>query len=372
MDKSLAWYLKPAAWFFYFVIVFEILFMISPLALTFYSAYGPVLNALNGSAATAWLTRFFLPHFSESSRELFNASRGMAFALIYGGGILFLAAALPLYVGKILRKGPVVWGFYRYIRHPQYIFLAIVGLGTCLLWPRFLVALAYVTMIFLYTLLARWEEGHCEAKFGRSYMEYLDSTGMFLPRALERKLPRFLPRYGGMRIVVALAIYVGAMAGTFGIATALQGSSISSVSGYYAEDVAVLSPARLDRRTLEEAYWLAADHEDVRRALESEEGGAQIVYVVPMTWHLPDIPLEKDGKGRGHATPVDFDPVRFRVLFTRARIHDPDVRGRDIVRTAHGRDPLLVVHVDLAAMAVTRIDDPPEHVRWGDIPTPII
>ena len=58
--------LKPAAWAFYFVIVFEILFMISPFAVHFYSAYGPALNLFHRWPSTAWLTQFFLPHFSQT------------------------------------------------------------------------------------------------------------------------------------------------------------------------------------------------------------------------------------------------------------------------------------------------------------------
>ena len=56
--------LTPAVWGFYLIVVLEFLFMISPAALYFYASYGPVLNVLHGSAWTAWLTGFFLPHFS--------------------------------------------------------------------------------------------------------------------------------------------------------------------------------------------------------------------------------------------------------------------------------------------------------------------
>ena len=51
-----------AAWGFYLIIVLEFLYMISPLALYFYSAYGPALNLLHRSPSTAWLTAFFLQH----------------------------------------------------------------------------------------------------------------------------------------------------------------------------------------------------------------------------------------------------------------------------------------------------------------------
>ncbi|MGH8655080.1 MAG: hypothetical protein ACREYE_24205 [Gammaproteobacteria bacterium] len=59
---SLKGIVKPSFWALNLIIVFEILFMISALALYFYSLYGPVLRVFNGSEETAWLTQFFLPH----------------------------------------------------------------------------------------------------------------------------------------------------------------------------------------------------------------------------------------------------------------------------------------------------------------------
>src|SRR5918992_3958554 len=64
--------LRGAAWLFYAIFVLEILFMISPAALYFYSVYGPALNFLDASPATAWLTQFFLPHISTTASPVLN------------------------------------------------------------------------------------------------------------------------------------------------------------------------------------------------------------------------------------------------------------------------------------------------------------
>src|SRR5262245_61518212 len=71
--------LRPAAWAFYIVIVCEILFMISPFALHFYAAYGPALDVLHHRPATAWLTKFYLPHFTETASPLLNAAHAGGF-----------------------------------------------------------------------------------------------------------------------------------------------------------------------------------------------------------------------------------------------------------------------------------------------------
>ena len=78
---------RPAVWAFYLIIVLEFLFMISPFALYFYSSYGPTLNVLHLWPATAWLTGFFLPHFSHTGSAWLGLTKPLGFALA-GGGLL--------------------------------------------------------------------------------------------------------------------------------------------------------------------------------------------------------------------------------------------------------------------------------------------
>jgi hypothetical protein len=82
--------IRPAARAFYVVLVFEILFMISPAALFFYSVYGPVLGFLDGAPATAWLTQFFLPHIAATGNPPLHAHVAGG-SLIVLGLIVFLA-----------------------------------------------------------------------------------------------------------------------------------------------------------------------------------------------------------------------------------------------------------------------------------------
>ena len=51
-----------SAIFLSFIVALEIVIMISPFALFFYSVFNPFLLALNQSPLTRWLTAFFLPH----------------------------------------------------------------------------------------------------------------------------------------------------------------------------------------------------------------------------------------------------------------------------------------------------------------------
>ncbi len=363
--------LKSSVWVFYLVFVLEILFMISPAALYFYGVYGPVLNVFHRWAATAWLTQFFLPHFSETRSLALNAIPRLAGPLMLLGMALFLAGAIPVYWSKLRGRGAVTTGLYTWIRHPQYVGLAILGLGTLLLWPRFLVLVSYVTMLFLYGWLARWEEAQCRARFGESYRAYEARTGMFLPRGWLPRVPLCLPSVGPGRTMAAFATFALAVAGSVLLGFGLREYSLSQLSALYTPETAVLSPALLGEDELVRAYRTAATDARIAAALGPAARDPLIVYVVPLEWRLPDLPLDPNPAPGGHRQPKAFERRHYRVLFTRARTHAPHALGREIVEHAYGRDPIIVARVDIAASTVTGVEIPPAHVRWGDIPTPM-
>jgi protein-S-isoprenylcysteine O-methyltransferase Ste14 len=363
--------LRGTAWLFYAVFVLEILFMISPAALYFYSVYGPALNFLDASPATAWLTQFFLPHISMTASPVLNALGELAWLMLASGTLLFLVSAVPLYWAKLRRRGAVTGGVYGYVRHPQYGGLAMMGLGALLIWPRFLVLVSFITMLFLYAALARWEEEQCLARYGESYRAYQARTGMFLPRAVSPGTPRLLPASGFGRAVTGVALFVAVMGLAVAAAFGLRDYSLSQVAAIYREHEAILSPAPLSDVELDAAYRTATDNEAVRTALEAAEPVNRLVYVVPRDWYLPDLPIEAvPPSGRTPHGSGDFDRSLYKVLFARARSHDAKATGRGIVKTAYGLDPIVVAQVDIAARKVTAVQSPPPHVYWGDIPTP--
>ena len=173
---------------FYLLIGLEIIIMISPFAAYFYAGYGPFLNALYALPATAWLTGFFLPHAVVSKSGALNFINGFGRTLFSLGMLAFLIGALQIYSAKIRRKGVVTGIVYRWIRHPQYLFLGIAGLGLLLFWPRFFILILYVSLLFVYYLLARHEEQRMLAKHRESYRQYIQQMAMFLPGMLWTKV----------------------------------------------------------------------------------------------------------------------------------------------------------------------------------------
>ncbi|MFQ5945998.1 MAG: adenylate/guanylate cyclase domain-containing protein, partial [Anaerolineae bacterium] len=315
----------PAAWVFYVAICFEILFMISPFALYYYMAYGPSLNLLHRSPWTAWLTHFFLPHFSETPSWMLNGLPELGPLLVLLGAALFLLSFVQIYWAKNRRRGLVTGGLYAVARHPQYLGLAIVGLGALLVWPRFLVLIMYVTMLFLYGVMARWEEERCSQTF-QGYSAYQEHTGMFFPRRLFGKGWRRVPRSGGKGLAAALALYVVVIAASVALGYRLRDYSLSRVTALYTENMAVLSPAILTDEELGTAVRVAMAGAQVREKLEAAGRAAKLlVYVLPVDWEIADLPIQLiEGHG-GHYRPTDFDRRFYKVLFTKVRTHDPAI-----------------------------------------------
>ncbi len=372
MSPSPVWW-KPAVWFVYIVIVFEILFMISPFALYYYSAYAPFLNLLGRSPATAWLDRFFLPHFSHTSSPALEALSRWNETLFFAGLILFAIGFVQVYGWKLLRRGQAVTGgLYRWIRHPQYLSVSVMGIGVLLHWPRFLVLVGYVTMLFLYYFLARHEERRCLARYGESYRSYLDRTGMFFPRSWFGWVRGWLPESGwrrGLALAAAYALLLGSalLAGSW-----LQNYSLQHISSFATADLVVLSPAQLAPGRLEQATKLALADGNVAEALRAHgygQGEKFLAYVVPVAWRLPDLPMEAQPT-RGHYTPRDFDPDAVKVLFTRVVLYDREAQALEIVKHAVKRESIVLVRVHLATLTVLGREKPPATVRWGDVPTP--
>ncbi len=355
---------RPAALLAYAAFVLEILFMISPAALYFYSVYGPVLNFLHRTPATTWLTAFFLPHYSTTGNAVLDNLSTVGFVLALVGVLGFSVGFVQIYGAKILGRGAVGGGIYRVIRHPQYTALLVAGLGTVLMWPRFLVLVSFVTMFFVYGALARHEERVCRARFGDAYREIEERTGRFLPRAVERFWPlRLEGTRAGVACGLAVALSVGAGLG-------LRAWSLERVSAVFRHDLAILSPAQLPAATLQDAVDLVRSDPRVQDMSQAE--AKLLAYVLPESWYLADIPAEPHPPGsRGHDTPTDFEPHLFKVLLTAPRTHATDPQGRELVTSTYGRRPLVLAHVDLLRREVTAVDAPVEHVLWGDIPTPL-
>ncbi|MEW6267078.1 MAG: isoprenylcysteine carboxylmethyltransferase family protein [Thermodesulfobacteriota bacterium] len=363
-----------AAWFFYLLIGFEIIYMITPFGLYYYSIYSQGLNFLNDHPGTAWLSSFFLPHLVRTSSSILNISRDLGWVLALLGAAAFLLGAGQVYYHKFTRRGAVMGGIYKYIRHPQYLALSVLGFGLLLAWPRVLVLILYVTMLFVYYFLARAEEAECETKFGATYLEYKKKTGMFLPfRVKWSGGLRWLPRSGPAKTLAILAIYLLAVAAALGLAEAGKSYSLNRLYASYTGNSATIALIEIEPEKLAQILKLAQSDREVARRLGRTTAETKMInYVLPAEWYESDLPLRIPEGLHGHHEPGNYNRHLFKILITRANLAPGDVvQGRDIIRHAVKRIPLAEVWVDLSRNVVTAVEDPPATVRWGDIPTPL-
>jgi protein-S-isoprenylcysteine O-methyltransferase Ste14 len=257
---------RAAGFLAYLFITLEMLLMVTPFALYYYSAYSPLLAGSFRFAALAWMPAFFLPHLST---EIIPSVGGLIFLL---GLVGFLLCAFQLYYAKFRGRGVLQSFFYKRIRHPQYLFLAMAGLGLLIVWPRFILLIAYINMLWLYYLLARDEERRVEARYGNLYGEYRERTSMFLPGELGGALTSLLFGWARHRRVRLLVIYAFSLAGSLVAASALRGLSVRLTTHLVFPDrkIAAVSFLEGDRGKLRELVESVVATEEIQPRIKRE------------------------------------------------------------------------------------------------------
>ncbi len=386
----------------YCLIGVEIIIMISPFALYFYSVYGPVLEFFFSSPLLSWTTEFFLPHMVFPDDPLIiGMSYLQAFLVI--GLVLFFTAAIPLYYGRFTHKGVVQLSFYSKIRHPQYLFLAISGFGLLLYWPRFIILIMYVTMLFVYYLLARNEEWRMkqEASPG-SYEAYMKNTPMFLPGEPGGKIYSVLfgwiqPKWLGIAATYCLALCLAVF-----LAFGLRSYTINNLQTVSEQSILFLPVfPRPDSEVLDLHRALVAS-DAFQQAIKDEK--PNLAYIFPADFFLTALVTDKDRRfsddiierfpevlewhehkfsgGLGKffrifknfvttigTVETDYDVERF--VFVRVE----DSQGRALARQrlfdlGVQRKPVLVVDVDAANHKILSVVKTSDRHKWGTMPMP--
>jgi protein-S-isoprenylcysteine O-methyltransferase Ste14 len=366
-----------AAALFYLLIAFEFFYMASPFAFYFYSVYGPALNFVNDTPALAWLVKVFLPHYVMTSSELLNLHNlvGMVLALL--GFSVFCTGAGQVYYNKLARKGIVTGGVYNYIRHPQYVSLLVCSFGMLLLWPRYIVLVSFITVLFAYYFLARIEEKECIEKHGQSYIDYMNRTGMFLPHVTitGEKLPS-LPGRGPARYLTIMILYLAVVGGALAAASTLGNWTQNSLYALYAEDAVYLSVDKIDDDVLRQITSIALTDPEVRSRLEVNGDGTRVKfinYVLPAKWNIPEIPLNPIVGVQGHYTPEGYDKNLYKIVFTRAEFSKSNINpeGREILSKALSREPVAEAWVDISNGQIIEVKNPPVSMMYEGIPVPM-
>lgn len=384
---------------FYLLIALEVILMVTPFSVYFYSLYAPVLNGLEGSPKTAWLTAFFLPHISYSGDFLLATLAYVGPVLIAIGLGIFFLCAFQVYSAKLLKKGVVKRGLYSYVRHPQYLGFSIAGLGLLLYWPRFFILIAFITMLFIYYLLARNEQWRMERKYGDSYRSYMERIpGMFLPYNLGGKVFAWITR-GTERKGLALALlYLAGLGSGIGSALALREYTKAQVPIFLDRGLMAISTSPISRDDLGRIMEATLRSGAVQPVLNRfhREGHTIVAYIFPREYMMQHI-IADVGEHEAHhgkeeksvlwstishlAEMFALKPMRQlkegqassdkTVIFTEAKTPSgKDVPVAGALNAGALRYPLFLAEVDAGKGEVLLTMELPKRHAWGNIPVP--
>lgn len=377
----------------YFVVCFEILIMISPFAGFFYSAFNPFLLGLTKYRATRWLSSFFFTHMVVPPNDFLKFIRILGSVFFGLGLLLFVVCAFQVYASKFRRRGPVVKGLYSLIRHPQYMALAMAGAGLAILWPRFLVVVLWLAMVLVYYWLARDEEGRMLRQHPAGYQQYMQHTGMFLPRRVESAVPLSA---AARKVVAFLLLVLFVVGGAF----FLRQYTVKHLPLWTDSNVVALTVLPEDKQMMEHRMGSVLNLEQIKSRLEPSQ--SYLVYFLPPNYVMQGLIADTGDDWQlykrhhtlsrfadwvfhpfthlGGMHSSAFEPsghphhgtnagsVR-RLIFVRVSA-TTIVKPADVFSIEATRTPDFMVDVDIHSLSVLAVKNLPVETAWGKVPTP--
>lgn len=170
-----------------------------------------------------WLTEYLLLPWLWTNTPLMMIIASIRPVLTIGGFLFFIGSLTQLLVYKRRGVKLVTSGFYSIVRHPQYLGIFIWTFGHILyalpLFLRPADLIAWITLVYLYILLARSEEEDLMKIFGVEYARYRESTPFIIPytparisRLVSMLIEHYTPKDKWVRIAMKIMVYVSIVA----------------------------------------------------------------------------------------------------------------------------------------------------------------
>ncbi len=394
MRKFLKWVISGL----YGLVMIEVIIMISPFAFYWYSLYAPTLQGLHRWRATAWMEAFFLPHSVITTSSTLEFLRWKVGTYCFSLGLIaFFVCAAQVYGGKLFHKGMVHSWIYSRIRHPQYLSLAIAAFGLLTMWPRIIILILYLGMLFLYYFLARFEEKQMEAAHPE-YAEYCQRTAMFIPGNPGGKLFRlcfgWIPNPALARAVSSVVVVILVMGSGLLLRRYTIGHSATELLPEDGTLAISIWPMPSDK--IQRVVSVALHDDRVRSALEKEQGAVFTAHLLPDDYGMINMFADV---GTDHRMFSRFSPHGFkyllgfvfpycdhhrkdrimgspqdnyRVVFSRV-----DEPGRSALPVSRVTDlsakmtPVVIANVRGPDPRLQEVIIPPRRSFWGDITMPM-
>src|SRR5262249_9590931 len=163
-------------------------------------------------------------------------------------------------------------------------FLGIAGLDLLIIWPRFILLIIYINVLWFYYVLARNEEERMRSRYGEAYGESMQGVPMFIPGEPGRRLAQSLfgwfsgRKLSGRKLpgrkLRLFVLYCLSLAGAVGIAFALRNLSLTSTTHLTLPDekVAAVSFLSGGATQLSELIESAKRDREIQTRLTQENG----------------------------------------------------------------------------------------------------
>jgi len=358
---------------------------------------------------TRWLTAFFLPHMVVPPNEALAVIRILGSVFFVTGILIFLVCAVQVYAGKLLKKGVATKGFYTIIRHPQYLGLGLAALGLVIMWPRFLTLTLFAVMLFLYYLLAKDEERRMINCFGEGYIAYMNRTGMFLPRFIERTLIGNPKPQQRLSIGKAIVIFAVLLVGIVGSGFILRAYTVHHLPLEQVHHVDVITITKEDLITAKHLLPSVLQDSVIAsklQAIGNSKGHRLLAYFIPVDYVMQGMIADTGGEWKlfeqhktiGMITEYIFHPFTHltegHARHTGMQAHNPSIHNSPAMKrrivfievSARSgeltspfddfdinitRTPLFFIDVHLHTGEILQIRDTPTGSGWGTVPTPM-
>jgi len=239
----------------------------------------------------------------------------------------------------------------------------------------------FVSMIFIYYLLARAEERECMEKYPETYPPYFNKTGMFFPKIFS--FSKLNIRFPGNKFLYGtsiLLVYAGVISITIFSAITLRDFTISKMSTAYGKDYMAVSVSYISPQITQQTINIMLEDSTVQEELSKifNEGDAKIFYVMPQSWILSELGMVAESgshntperRAVSHGNPMDVAPNKKRVIVSLA-ILIQETESSKILYYMKQQIPKLYVEIDLEKGEVISISNPPNEGIYSDIPVPL-
>lgn len=394
MKKLLKWLVSAL----YGLVMIEVVVMISPFAFYWYSLYAPTLQSLHRWRATAWMEAFFLPHSVITTSSFLEFMRWQIGAYAFGLGLLAaLVCAVQVYTAKLVKREAAMSWMYSYVRHPFYVSLAVAGFGLLTIWPRIVILILYLGMLFLYFFLARFEETVVETKHP-AYAAYRRRTGMFLPGNPGGKLFQALFGWIADRRWALAASSAVIVVFVLGGALALRRYTIAHAATELlpADRILAISVWPTPSQKIEQVVSAALQDPQVRSALANEPGAAFTAHLLPEDYGMVNmfadvgmdhrmfskVSVRRLASVVGFAFPFFARHQKDRIMGTSqedykvifSRVDEPGNSRLPLSKVTDlsaKMTPVVIANVAGANPVVESVTIPPRRSFWGDITMPM-